>query len=145
MKNIDFNYEIIFKGATEKTRCIEIKLLEYNHSQFILIAPLGSGYLWGYTEDDFFRSHKDLTVNVNKLCEEIAYQHLWFLMCWDLKDKDNAMYSYKAWNFWLKEWQNQVDNFKPNEKQLKLAKASYYIKYEREKGKRTYKCLGYDF
>ena len=133
-------YEIIFKGATFKNRCIEVYIPEYNHSQFILPAPLGSDHIFGLTSDDFWRSHIELRIAVNNICENIAYKHLWFLMGWDLCDEKNRR-SEEEWEFWISEWKNRCSRFRPNDQQYRWAYESFEKKYVREKGQRVYKYI----
>lgn len=127
-------YEIIFRGASYANRCIEIYLPEYKHSQFILKHPVGSKYLFGFTSDEFWRSHSDLEKEVREICYDIAFKHLSFVVGWDFREKNN---DYTWWSFAVKEWKDE-GYITVTDEQFKNALRSYYNKYTREKGKRIY-------
>ena len=131
-------YEIIFRGASYERRMIEIYLPEYKHSQFAIPSPLGDTYnIWGSISDKFWRDHKELNIEVINILSKLVYKHLWFLMGWDLAPQDK-WHTFECWKFWLDEWIKNYEYFKPNEEEYKMCLNSFYNKYTREKGKRTY-------
>ena len=138
--NMNIKYEIIFKGATFKNREIEIYLPEYKYSQFILPAPIGDSSIFGTTNDNFWRSHHDLKLEVNKICNDIAYKHLWFLMGWDLR-VDDQWSTIECWKYYLNDWRKNYKGFNPTDEQFQWAIDSYGKKYVREKGKRIFQFI----
>lgn len=130
-------YNIIFKGASYKNRCIEVYLPEYNHSQFILKHPVGSKYLFGFTSDEFWRSHPDLEKEVRKICFDIAFKHLSFVVGWDFRENQN---DYTWWSYAVKEWKDE-GYITVTDEQFNVALKSFYNKYVREKGKRVFQFI----
>ena len=130
-------YEIIFKGASFKTRCIEVYLSEYKHSQFILRHPVGSKYLFGFTDDAFWRAHPDLKQEFNIICHNIAIEHLSFVMGWDMREEEN---DYEWWKFWVGQWE-EAGYIKLTDEEREKVLDSYNKKYVREKGQRVYQYI----
>jgi hypothetical protein len=130
-------YEIIFRGASYKNRAIEVYLPEYKHSQWIVKHPVGSKYLFGFTDDDFWRAHPDLKKEFNVICHNIAIKHLSFVVGWDIRETENT---YEWWEFAVKQWKEE-GYIKLTDEEFDIALKSYYNKYTREKGKRVYKYI----
>lgn len=130
-------YNIIFKGASYKNRCIEVYFPEYKHSQFILKHPVGSKYLFGFTSDEFWRSHPDLEKEVREICFDIAFKHLNFVVGWDFRESQN---DYTWWSYAVKEWKDE-GYINVTDEQFNIALKSFYNKYVREKGKRIFQFI----
>lgn len=130
-------YNIIFKGASYKNRCIEVYLPEYKHSQFILKHPVGSKYLFGFTSDEFWRSHPDLEKEVREICFDIAFKHLSFVVGWGFRENQN---DYTWWSYAVKEWKDE-GYINVTDEQFNIALKSFYNKYVREKGKRVFQFI----
>ena len=130
-------YNIIFHGASFKTRSIEVYIPKYKHSQWIVSHPIGSPYLFGFIDDAFWRAHPELKKEFDIICHNIAIKHLSFVMGWDMRDHDN---DYAWWCFWLNEWETR-GYIKLTDEEREIAKESFNNKYNREKGKRVYEYI----
>ncbi len=138
---INIKYDIIFKGTSYERRMIEVYLPEYKHSQFAIPSPIGeTSNIFGFISDKFWREHKELNVKVKQILTQLVYKHLWFIMGWDLAPEDK-FHTFDAWKWWVNELIERYTYFKPNEQEYQLCLNSFYNKYIREKGKRTYNYI----
>ena len=134
-------YEINFKGVSYDHRMIELYLPEYKQYQTVMHSPLvGCDHIFGFESTTFWRAHEDLNLEVKKILEQLAYKHLWFLMCWDLASKDE-WHTFECWKFWIDEYIKRFKRFKPNEEEYKMCLNSFYNKYERIGKRRKYQFV----
>jgi len=136
--NMSTEYKIIFRGASYETRAIEVYLPKYKHSQWIVRHPVSSKYLFGFTSDEFWRSHPELKKEFDKICHDIAIKHLSFVVGWDFREE--GINDYKWWSYAVKEW-NDEGYIKLTDEEFNIALKSFYNKYTREKGKRVFQFI----
>lgn len=142
-------YNIIFHGASYKTRIIEVFFPEYNHSQWIQHSPIGHGSVFEFVNDLFWKEYVDLYKEAHKICREIAIKHLYFVLGWDILPQNKnerqfyiEQHSFDWWLFWLDIWEN--DNrglFKLTKNEHDLAVKSFYNIYKRSKNSRKYQFI----
>ena len=117
-------YIVRYRGASHKTRCIEVYFPLYKESVFIDAAPIGLGvYGFSFHSDSQNKQNKE----IRSICHNIAHKHLAFIMGCNI----NNVYDFDWWKFQCEEWRKNYKNFNLNDEELEQAINSFNNKYEK--------------
>ncbi len=117
-------YTVRYRGASHKTRCIEVYFPLYKESVFIDAAPIGLG-VYGFSFHSYSKNKQNK--EIRSICHNIAHKHLAFIMGCNI----NSVYDFDWWKFQCEDWRKNYKNFNLNDEELEQAINSFNNKYEK--------------